>query len=142
MTAESPFSHHPQRAVSVLQGHLGGRSRKRGTDVGLSRSPVEHHCALDWPPSVLHRRVLSRPDQKVCFNPTHDDIAKTEGLHFRQKKSVVDGVKGLGRIKVVNINCVTLVHHVRHGLLYFIDLQPCLYLPKKAWPQITSTPAA
>ncbi len=47
----------------------------------------------------------------------HDDITKTEGLHFRQKKSVVDGVKGLGQIKVYNINCMTLVHHARHRYL-------------------------
>ncbi len=39
----------------------------------------------------------------VCFNPTHDDITKTEGLHFGQKKSVVDGVKGLDKIKADNM---------------------------------------
>ncbi len=44
-------------------------------------------------------------------------MAKTEGLHFGQKKSVVDGVKGLGKIKVDNINCVTLVHQARHRFL-------------------------
>ncbi len=38
----------------------------------------------------------------------------TEGLHFGQKKSVVDGVKGLSKIKVDNINCVILIHRVHH----------------------------
>ncbi len=61
-------------------------------------------------PRVFYTHVYSRdPTRKVCFNPTHDDTTKTEGLHFRQKTSVVDGVKGLGKIKVDNINCVTLV---------------------------------
>ncbi len=50
-------------------------------------------------------------------HPTHDDITKTEGLHFGQKKSVVDRVKGLGKIKVDHINCVSLVHHARHRFL-------------------------
>ncbi len=50
-------------------------------------------------------------------SPPHDDITKTQGLHFHQKKSVVDGVKGLGEIKVDNINLVNLVHHARHRFL-------------------------
>ncbi len=44
---------------------------------------------------------------------THDNITKAEGLHFHQKKIVVDLVIGLGKVKVDNINCVTLVHHAR-----------------------------
>ncbi len=47
----------------------------------------------------------------------HTSIIKTEGRHFCQKKSVLDRVKGLGKIKVDNINCVTLVHHARHRFL-------------------------
>ncbi len=43
------------------------------------------------------------PSRKVCFIPTHDDITKIEGVHFRNKKSVVDGVKGLDKIKVDNM---------------------------------------
>ncbi len=83
----------------------------------LLRSSVEHYCALEWP-RVFSTDVHSQdPTKEVCFNPTHDDITKTEGLHFGQKKSVVDGVKGLGKIKVDNINCVTLIHHVRHRFL-------------------------
>ncbi len=67
---------------------------------------------------VFSTDVRSRDSKrKVCFNSTHDDITKTEGLHFRQKKSVADGVKGLCKIKVDNINCVTLVHHARHRFL-------------------------
>ncbi len=30
---------------------------------------------------------------------------------------MVDGVKGLGKIKVDNINCVTLVYHALHRFL-------------------------
>ncbi len=30
---------------------------------------------------------------------------------------MVDGFKGLGKTKVDNINCVTLVHHARHHFL-------------------------
>ncbi len=67
---------------------------------------------------VFSPNVHSRdPSRNVCFNQTYDDITKTEGLHFRKKKSVVDGVKGLGKIKVDNINCVTLVYHARHRYL-------------------------
>ncbi len=62
----------------------------------------------------VHSQDLTR---KVCFNPKHDEITKTEGLHFRQKKSVVDGVKGLGKIKVDNINCVTVDHNACHRFL-------------------------
>ncbi len=69
-------------------------------------------------PRVFCTDVYSRdPTRKVCFNTTHDDITKTEGLHFRQNKSVVDGVKGLGKIKVDNMNCVTFVHHASHRFL-------------------------
>ncbi len=47
--------------------------------------------------------VYSRdPSRKLCFDPPHDDITKTEGF---------------GKIKVDNINCVSLVHHVRHRFL-------------------------
>ncbi len=53
----------------------------------------------------------------VCLNPTHDDNTKTEGLHFDQKNSVVDGVTCLRKIKVDNINCVALVYHARHRFL-------------------------
>ncbi len=61
-------------------------------------------------PRVFSTGVHSQdPTRKVFFNPTHDDITKTEGLYFRQKISVVDGVKGLGKIKVDNNNCVTVV---------------------------------
>ncbi len=67
-------------------------------------------------PSVLHRRELSRP-RKVCFNSPYDDIIKAEGLHFRQKESVIDGVKGLGKIKLDDINCVTIIDHVRYRFL-------------------------
>ncbi len=44
-------------------------------------------------------------------------MTKTERLHLRQKKSVIDGVKGLGKIEADYINCVTLVHHARHRFL-------------------------
>ncbi len=40
------------------------------------------------------------PFIKVCFNPPLDDITLAERLDFRQKKSVVDGVKGLDKIKI------------------------------------------
>ncbi len=33
------------------------------------------------------------------------------------KKSVVDGMKGLGKIKVNDINRVVVVHHARHRFL-------------------------
>ncbi len=91
----------------MLRGHLGGRSRKGETGVGLSRSPAGHQCALEGSPSVLRRRVLSKPAQKVRFIPPYDDIAKTEGLHFRKKKSVMEGVKGRVKIEVDDFNCVT-----------------------------------
>ncbi len=42
----------------------------------------------------------------------HDVITKTEGLHFRQTKSVIGGVKGF-----VKISCVAFVHHARHRFL-------------------------
>ncbi len=54
----------------------------------------------------------TRPERYTSIQCT-----KTEGLHFGQKESVVDGVKGLGKIKVDNINCVTLVHHAHHRFL-------------------------
>ncbi len=41
----------------------------------------------------------------------------TEELNLRQKKSVVDGVKGLDKFEVDNINCLTFVHHARHRFL-------------------------
>ncbi len=44
------------------------------------------------------------PSSLVCLNPTHDNITKTEGLNLGQKKFVADGVKGLGKIMVDNIN--------------------------------------
>ncbi len=51
----------------------------------------------------------------------YDDITKTEGFHLRQKKSAIDGVKGVGKTEVDDINCVTLVHHARRRFLE--DLQ-------------------
>ncbi len=54
-------------------------------------------------------RVYSRdPTRRICFNPTHDDIGKTEGLQFRQNKSVVDEVNGLGKVEVDNIMRATV----------------------------------
>ncbi len=60
------------------------------------------------------------PYIKACFNPPHDGITKTKGLPFRQKKSVLDGVKSLGKIRVDDINCVDGVklpvfHQERRG---------------------------
>ncbi len=77
------------------------------------------HTTVHWNgPRAFSTDVYSRdPIRKVCFNLTHDDITKTEGFHFCQKKSAADGVKGLGKIKVDNINWVTLVHHARHRFL-------------------------
>ncbi len=90
----------------------------------LEKQEWAHHGALwntavHWNgPRVFSTDMHSRdPTRQVCFNSTHDDITKTEGLHFGQKKSVVDGVKGLGKIKVDIINCVTLVYHARHRFL-------------------------
>ncbi len=101
----------------MFRGHMGGRSRKGEPGLGLSRSPAEHHCAWNGP-RVFSTDVHSRdPTRKVCFNPTHDDITNIEGLHFGQNKSVGDGIKGLGKVKVDNINCVTLVYHMRHRFL-------------------------
>ncbi len=80
--------------------------------MGLSQSAGKYHCALEWFSGVLSRRVHLRPVQKVCFDLTHDGITKTEGLHFRQKKSVIGGVKGF-----VKINCVAFVHRTRHRFL-------------------------
>ncbi len=62
----------------------------------------------------------TRPEN--YFNSPHDDIIKTEEHHFRQKKSVIDGVKGLGKIKADNIKCETLVHYARHRFLKTISL--------------------
>ncbi len=42
---------------------------------------------------------------------------QTEGLHFRQKKSVVHVIKGLGKIKVDDINRVAFVRHALHRFL-------------------------
>ncbi len=44
-------------------------------------------------------------------------MLQSEGLHFRQKKSVVYGVKGLGKIRGDDINCVAFVNHARHHFL-------------------------
>ncbi len=57
------------------------------------------------------------PFRKFCFRPPAIDIPKAEEIHLHQKKSVIDGVKGFGKIKVDDINCVTLAHHVRHRFL-------------------------
>ncbi len=89
--------------------------------MGLPRSPAEHHCALEWP-GVFSTDVHSRdPTRKECFILTHDDITKTEGIHFGQNKYVVDGAKSLGKIKEDNVNCVTLVYHARR--CFFEDQQ-------------------
>ncbi len=53
----------------------------------------------------------------VCFNPPYDGITKTERLHFCQKKSVVDGVKGFGKIKIDDISCGAFAHQARHRKL-------------------------
>ncbi len=58
------------RATLVLQGHLGGRSRKGETGVAKSKSPAEHHCALEWPPNALHGLALSRPVQNGILQST------------------------------------------------------------------------
>ncbi len=60
-------------------------------------------------------RYSRDPPRKVCFNLPYDDITLSEGLHYRQKKSAVDGLKVLGKVSV--INCVTFIHHARHRLL-------------------------
>ncbi len=70
MSAELQVWHNPQKAASVIRGRLRGRSRKGETRVGLSRNPAEHHSALEWSPSNLHGRVLSRPVEKGMFQST------------------------------------------------------------------------
>lgn len=55
------------------------------------------------------------PLSKVCFNPPHDDITKGEGLHFRQRKFMVNGVKG--KFKVAYMYCVAFVYHTCSHLL-------------------------
>ncbi len=57
------------------------------------------------------------PSSEVCFNPPSDDITKIEGLHVSKKKSVVDVVTGLGKVKGNDILCVAFFHHVRHRFL-------------------------
>ncbi len=81
----------------------------------MEKQEWAYHGAL-WNTTVHWNgpRVFSTD---VCFNPTHDDIIKTEGLHGRVKKSVVDVVKGICKINEDNINCVSLVHHARHRFL-------------------------
>ncbi len=91
---------------SSISDSRASRSRKEETMVGLSRNPPEHYCAVEWSPRVLYRRVLP-----------HSDITKTEGLHFSQMKSAVDGIKSLGKIKIDDINCVAFVHPVLHRFL-------------------------
>ncbi len=61
-------------------------------------------------PIYLYSRDTS---SKACFNPPHDDITNAEGLHFRQKVSITDGAKGLGKIKVDDIICVYFVFIMR-----------------------------
>ncbi len=74
-------------------------------------------CIGMVPENFLATCTLVYPSRSVCFNPPHDGITETEGLHFRQKKSVLDGVKGLGKIKIDKISCGAFVHHARHRKL-------------------------
>ncbi len=47
-------------------------------------------------PRVFSTYVYSRdPSRKVCFSPPHDDITKTEGLHFSQKNLWLSETKAL-----------------------------------------------
>ncbi len=51
-------------------------------------------------PRVLSTDLHPRdPSRKIYFIPPYDDITKTEGLRLRQKNSLIDGVKGLGKIE-------------------------------------------
>ncbi len=50
----------------------------------------------------------------VCLNPPYDGITKAERFHICQKKFVTDGVKGLGKFKIDDINYVGYVHYARH----------------------------
>ncbi len=40
---------------------------------------------------------------KVCFNPPHDDVTKTEGLHFHQKISAFDSVEIKSRLMISTV---------------------------------------
>ncbi len=53
----------------------------------------------------------TRPERYASIHRTAEEV------HFRLKKPVIDGVKGLGKIKVDNINCVAFVQHARHRFL-------------------------
>ncbi len=62
--------------------------------------------------------MYSRDSPKwVCSKSPHDGITYTEGLHFHQKKCVLDNFKGLGNIKVGGTNYVAIVHHARQRFL-------------------------
>ncbi len=101
----------------MLRGHLRGRLRKRETKCayhGALQNTTAHWNGYREFSTDAYTRDQPR---QVCIDPQHDDITKTELLHFQQKKAVVDGVKGLGKIKVGNTNRVAFVHHTRHRYL-------------------------
>ncbi len=56
-------------------------------------STAQPDCALEWPPSVLHWRVLSMPDQKGMLKSNARQQHQDWRTSFRQKKSVVGGIK-------------------------------------------------
>lgn len=78
---------------------------------------MEHHCAFDWFARVLVNVYSRHPSRRVCFNPPHDGIIKAEGLHFREKKSAADGVKGIDKIQGNGNNRVTFINYSRNRFL-------------------------
>ncbi len=91
------------RRVTILTSSAKSSASASGT----SQKSFKERRNKSGPPSVLHVRV--------CFNPPHEDITLSEGHHYRQKKSAIDGVKFLGKVNV--INCVIFIQHARHRLL-------------------------
>ncbi len=58
----------------------------------------------------------TRPERYVLIHRTTTS-PRPKDFTFCHKKFVIEGVKGLGKNKVDDINCVTLVHNASHRFL-------------------------
>ncbi len=58
------------------------KKKQKWVNHGALRNTTAHWNG----PRVFSTDVYSRdPSRKVCFNPPHDDITKTEGFHLPQE---------------------------------------------------------
>ncbi len=101
MSVELPFWHHPQR--HCFEDIWKAVHEKEKQDLAFHIALWSNTVHWNATPSYLYRRVLSRTAQKDMLQSTARRYTMTKGFNFRKTKSLIHGVKDLGKIKKDNV---------------------------------------